>query len=63
MQTDMKHDNTLRFCSVESSMAAIRILKHLGALEVRDSETRAKGGKKLLLNGEVFYVYARAAKR
>lgn len=55
----MRNDNTLRFGRIESSMAASRILKRMGALEVFDNDTKMKGGRKFLLNGEVFYIYAR----
>lgn len=58
----MRHDNTLRFSRIETAMTANRILKRMGALEIFDNDTKKRGGRKFLLNGDVFYVYVKLLK-
>lgn len=54
----VKADNVLKFRNIDNCTRTINHLVRKGATQIHDNETRQKGGRKYLLDGEVYYIYA-----
>ena len=54
----MKADNVLKFRNTDNCTRTINHLVRKVATQIHDNETRQNGGRKHLLDGEVYYIYS-----